>query len=120
MIVFDSSAWLEYFSGSNKGKVVRDIIESQEEILTPSVCISEIKRKYLREEKEYKSRVKFITDRSKIIKIDLNIASIAADISYKEKLYMVDALVYACAVFVKSSFLTGDHHFEKLKNIKLL
>ena len=46
MIVFDSYAWLEYFSGSSKGNVVKGIIGSSEEILTPSICLAEIKRKY--------------------------------------------------------------------------
>lgn len=120
MIVFDSYAWLEYFSGSDKGKIVKEIIESQEEMLTPSICIAEIKKKYLRENKEYKSRIKFITDRSKIVKIDLNISSIAADLSYKNKLYLIDAVVYACAIYIKAEILTGDQHFKGLKNVRFL
>jgi len=120
MIVFDSYAWIEYFAGTKKGEIVKGIIKSQEEILTPSVCIAEIKRKYLRENKEYKSRIKFITMRSKIIKIDLNISSIAADLSYEKKLYMIDAIVYACAIFTKTEILTGDRHFKNFKEVKFL
>ena len=120
MIVFDTYAWLEYFAGSKKGKIVKEIIESQDEILTPSVCLAELKRKYLREKKEYKSRIKFITIRSKIIKVDLDISSLAADLSYKNKLYMVDAIVYACAIFTNSELLTGDQHFKKMDKVKFL
>ena len=83
MIVFDSYAWFEYFAGSEKGRIAKKIIENREEILTPSVCISEIKRKFMRENKEYASRIKFITTRSKIIKIDFDISMLAADLSYK-------------------------------------
>ena len=120
MIVFDSYAWLEYFAGSEKGKIVKKIIESNDEILTPSVCISEIKRKYMREKKEYTSRIKFITTRSKIVKIDLDISLLAADLSYKRKLYMIDAIVYACALFIKSDLLTGDQHFKGMDKIIFL
>jgi predicted nucleic acid-binding protein len=120
MIVFDSYAWLEYFSGSEKGKTVREIIKSSEEILTPSICIAEIKRKYLKENKKYDSRVKFIITRSKIIKIDLNISLLAADISHENKLYMIDALVYACSLSAKSELLTGDQHFKRFKKIRFL
>lgn len=120
MIVFDSYAWLEYFAGTEKGRIVKGIINSKEEILTPSICLSEIKRKYLREKKEYKSRIKFIITRSKIIKIDLEISLLAADLSYKNKLYMIDATVYACAIFVNSDLLTGDKHFKGMNKIRFL
>lgn len=120
MIVFDSYAWLEYFAGSEKGRIVKEIIESRDEILTPSICISEIKRKYLREKKEYKPRIKFITTRSKIIKIDLDISLLAADLSYKSKLYMIDAVVYACAILINSDLLTGDQHFKGMDKIRFL
>lgn len=120
MIVFDSHAWLEYFSGSDKGKIVKEIIESQEEILTPSVCLAEIKRKYMRENKEYKSRIKFILNRSKVIKIDINIALTTASVSYEKKLYMIDAIVYACGINTNSEVLTGDPHFRDLDNVKFL
>ena len=120
MIVFDSYAWIEYFAGSEKGKVVNEIIESNEEILTPSICVAEIKRKYLREKKEHESRIKFIVNRSKIIKIDFNISSIAAELSNENGLYLIDAIVYACAISVKTDLLTGDQHFKGLKNIRFL
>ena len=120
MIVFDSYAWLEYFAGSEKGKIVKGIIKSRDEILTPSVCITEIKRKYLREKKEHKSRIKFITARSKIIKIDLDISLLAADLSYKRKLYMIDAVVYACAILANSELLTGDQHFKGMDKVRFL
>ena len=120
MIVFDSYAWLEYFSGSKKGKVVKEIIDGSEEILTPSICVAEIKRKYLRENKNPQSRLKFIISRSKVIKIDFNISILAADLSYKYKLYMIDALVYASGVHTNSKILTGDQHFKKLDKVKFL
>ena len=120
MIVFDSYAWVEYFAGSEKGKVVKKIIESQEEILTPAICIGEIKRKYLKENKEHNSRIDFIIKRSKIIKIDFNIASKAASLCHENNLYMIDALVYASALQVNSELLTGDQHLKKLEKIKFL
>ena len=120
MIVFDSYAWLEYFSGSKKGAVVKDIIESEEEILTPAICIAEIKRKYLKEKKEHESRIKFITSRSKIVKIDFNIALMGASLSEKNSLYLIDALVYACAISANSNLLTGDQHFKNFERIQFL
>lgn len=120
MIVFDSYAWLEYFSGSVKGKIVNNIIESQDEILTPAVCVAEIKRKYLKENKEFDSRIKFIIKRSKIIKIDFDIALIAGSLSEKYDLYLIDALIYASALSTNSELLTGDLHFKGLEKVRFL
>lgn len=120
MIVFDSYAWLEYFSGSEKGKIVNQIIESQEEIFTPAVCLAEIKRKYLKEKKDFKERINFILTRSKIIKTDLNISLNSAEIAEKYKLYLIDAVVYCSALSVNSQLLTGDLHFKELEKIRFL
>ena len=120
MIVFDSYAWLEYFAGTEKGRLVEGIIKSEEEILTPAICIGEIKRKYLKENKKYDSRIKFITKRSKIIRIDFNIALKAASLCHEKGLYMIDALVYASALQVNSELLTGDQHFKKFEKIRFL
>ena len=120
MIVFDSYAWLEYFSGSKKGGVVKAILESEEEILTPAICIAEIKRKYLKEKKEHESRIKFIVSRSKIIKIDFNIALTGASLSEENNLYLIDALVYACAISTNSNLLTGDQHFKGFEKVQFL
>lgn len=68
---------------------VRGIIESDEEMLTHSICLAEIKKKYL-------------TRRSKIIRLDIPIALLAAELSFKYKLYMIDSLVYACALLAKT------------------
>lgn len=120
MIVFDSYAWFEFFAGSPKGRIVKEIIESKEEILTPAVCIAEIKRGYLRENKEYESRINFILNRSKIIKIDFNIAQIAASVSFKNKVHMIDSIIYASALSVNSELLTGDLHLKNFEKIRFL
>jgi predicted nucleic acid-binding protein len=120
MIAFDSYAWLEFFAGSEKGKIVARYIESKEEILTPAVCLAEIKRRYLKDKKDYIKRIQFISARSKIIQIDSKIALLSADLSDNFKLYMIDALVYACALITKSKLLTGDQHFKNLENVEML
>lgn len=120
MIVFDSYAWLEFFAGTEKGKIVKRYIESKEEIMTPAVCLAEIKRKYIKENKDFSSRIKFILMRSKIIQIDFKIALLSAEISEKFKLYLIDALVYASARIVKSKLLTGDQHFKNLEEVEIL
>ena len=47
MKTFDSSAWVEYFRGSTAGRKVKDVLEGDEVLFTPSICLAELKTKYL-------------------------------------------------------------------------
>ena len=119
-VTFDSSAWIEYFAGSKKGKNVKKIVDSAENIITPSICLMEIKNKYLRDGHEFQDRIDFICSISLIIDIDKDIAVKGADIKNIHKLYTVDALIYSAAQLQKSTLLTGDSHFKDLKDVELL
>ena len=120
IVTFDSSAWIEYFAGSTKGKKVKQILNGNDSILTPAICLLEIKNKYLQENQEFHDRIEFICNKSSIIEITKEIALLGADIKQKHKLYTIDALIYAAAQLCKSTLLTGDSHFKDLKNIDLL
>ena len=120
IVTFDSSAWIEYFSGSKKGKIVKQILEGKDHVFTPSICLMEIKNKYLQEGQKFQDRIDFICKNSSIIDIDQEVALTAADIKNTYKLCTVDALVYTIAQRQKSTLLTGDAHFKDLENVKLL
>ncbi len=47
--MIDTYAWIEFFIGSEKGKIVKKYLLSENEIYTPSVVLAEIAGKYLRE-----------------------------------------------------------------------
>ncbi|MBU1941289.1 MAG: type II toxin-antitoxin system VapC family toxin [Candidatus Thermoplasmatota archaeon] len=119
-VTFDSSAWIEYFAGTQKGKLVEKMLNQNQPILTPSICLMEIKHKYLREEHPFKDRLDFICSTSTIVDITKDIALIAADIKKQYKLYTIDAVIYATAQKHKSLLLTGDHHFAELPNVNLI
>lgn len=120
MIVFDSHAWIEYFIGSEKGNIPKQYVEGSEEIVTPSLCLAEIKHKYLSEGKDFAVRMNFIIQRSKILNITKDIALLAADKKKEHKLYLADAIVYACALFLGAHVLTGDGHFRHLPEVVFL
>jgi len=119
-VTFDSSAWIEYFAGAKKGKIIKKIVDGIENIATPSICLMEIKNKYLRDGHEFQDRIDFICSRSLIINIDKDIAMNGADIKNIHKLYTVDSLIYSAAQLQKSTLLTGDSHFKDLKGVELL
>ena len=119
-VTFDSITWIEYFAGTSKGRKVKKYIDENANIFTPSICLMEIKNKYLREGYKYKERIDFISNISSIIDISKEIALIGAEIKNKHHLYTVDALIYAASKSKKSILITGDHHFEKLKDVEII
>ena len=119
-VIFDSSAWIEYFAGSKKGKKVKEFLDKNENVHTLSVCLMEIKNKYIREGHEFENQINFICSISSIIDINREIALKGAEIKQKYKLYTVDALIYSASQLQKATLLTGDHHFKDLKNVKML
>ncbi len=119
-VTFDSSAWIEYFSGSDLGLSVKEYIDNQEIIYTPSIALLEIKNKYKRENKKWKSRIDFIYEQSSIIDLDSKIALLGADMKIEHGLYSIDAIIYATSRSIKSKLLTKDGHFKGLKNVIIL
>ena len=119
-VTFDSSAWIEYFAGTTKGKQVKHYMDKHANICTPSICLLEIKNKYLREGHTYQERIDFICRMSSIIDITGEIALQGADIKQEHDLYTVDALIYATSQLQNSVLLTGDHHFAHCQHVELL
>ena len=119
-VTFDSSAWIEYFAGTSKGKIVKKYIDENANIFTPSICLMEIKNKYIREGHKFQEQIEFICNISSVIDISKEIALKGADIKTKFNLYTIDAIIFASSQIKKSVLLTSDHHFRDLKDIELL
>ena len=118
--MFDSSAWIEYFAGTELGLNVKHHIEGSESIFTPSIALLEIKNKYMQEKRRWQKRIEFISQRSTIVNLDDQIALLGADMKQRYGLYAIDAVVYASSSMTKSKLLTKDHHFKGLKDVVLL
>ena len=120
MRVLDSFAWIEYFMGSKRGAKVKAYIEGEGPLYTPAICLTEIKSRYLREEKDPTSRINLILERSLIIPVNKDIALSAADIKQKYKLHTIDAIVYASSQHKKLILVTGDQHFMGVPNVEMI
>jgi predicted nucleic acid-binding protein len=129
-IVIDTYAWIEIFIGSKMGEKAKGILQKSEEIYTPDIVIAEIARKYLREgvnEKVILERLTTIEETSEIIPIDKNIALESAkcyiELMEKAKARKIkapslfDAIVLATARTLNAKLITGDEHFEGIKEI---
>jgi len=125
-MVFDSYAWIEYFLGSDKGRTVREYLNT-EEVVTPSIVLAEIARKYLRdgmEQEDVVKRLNFISANSTIIEIDVELSLAAAKayltLSEKTKVEqlrrpsLTDGIILASAKALRAKIVTGDEHFKGL------
>jgi predicted nucleic acid-binding protein len=120
MKLLDSFAWIEYFMGSKRGVKVKDYVEGDEPLYTPSICLTEIKSRYLRDGKDPTTRIELIVERSFIVSLNEEIALLAADIKQKHKLHTVDAIIYATAQHKNLTLVTGDQHFKDLPNVNII
>ena len=120
MRLLDSFAWVEYFTGSEKGATVRDYVEGDEPLYTPSICLTEIKSRYLRDKKDPTTRIQLIVERSFIMELNKEIALLAADIKHKHKLHTIDAIIYATAQHRGLTLVTGDQHFKGMRNVEMI
>jgi len=132
-LVFDSYAWIEFFLGSEKGAKVKELIEGDEDIITPTIVLAEIANKYYREGEEEKivmERISIIRDASTVRYIDDAILRKLQEarevlIENKKRLKLrrdpslADYIVYAISIAEKARIVTGDDHFKGLNVIFL-
>jgi len=122
--VMDSYAWLAYFMGTEEGGKAKAIIESQEEKITPTICLAEVYAKTLKVEGiELAEKQKtFIKEKSALAPLDEFVAIEAAKTQIRMKREiegwgLADSVVYATGILKKSEVVTGDEHFKKLKGV---
>ncbi len=124
--VIDAYAWTEYFRASKLGEVAKKYIESDESA-TPTIVVSEISRKLLREielgneTKEGRlKRLEFIRATSQIIDLNFEIAAkageIDVDMKKKKKSWgLADSIILCTARIAEGKIITGDEHFRGLE-----
>ena len=121
--VIDTYAWVEYFLGSKEGSIAREYIEDNY-CATSSVTIAELSEKYKRENKNFDKDFSFIIGKSKIIKVDADIAFEAGRINFdnKKKIKnwgMADSIILATAKMLNAKVVTGDGHFRNLDAVMI-
>ncbi|MEM3699790.1 MAG: PIN domain-containing protein [Candidatus Bathyarchaeia archaeon] len=124
--VIDAYAWIEYFRGSKSGEIVKRYIES-EDSATPTIVVSEISRKLLKEielgNETHEGRLKrleFIRATTQIIALNFEIAAEAGtiDLEMKKKVKgwgLADSIILFTARAAKGKVVTGDQHFRGFK-----
>ncbi len=119
MNVVDSSGWLEFFSESRNAKIFAKPIETVEDLLVPSITITEVFKKIL-QTKDEQSALKAAAHmrQGKVVDLDTNLAMSAARIRCELKLPLADSIILATTRLHNAVLWTQDEDFKGLKGVK--
>ena len=118
-VVVDSSGWIEYFTNGPNCHFFQDAILNTDELLTPSISITEVYRWVMRESSISNALIAAASMRQgKVISLDDRLAVLAAELSHKHQLRLADGIIYATAHDSGAILLTQDADLEGLPNVK--
>jgi predicted nucleic acid-binding protein len=117
----DTSAWIEWLTGSAVGRGLVADLPEREQWLVPTIVQYELAKWLTRElgEKQADQAIGF-TETCVVGDLDTAIALSAVDLGIRHKLAAADSIVYATALAYGADLLTCDRHFEGLPNVRLI
>jgi predicted nucleic acid-binding protein len=116
--VVDTSAWIEWLTGSALGKALGKQFPARPQCIVPTIVQLELSKWLVREVgEEQADEVIAYTQKCEVVPLDTTIALLAADLHREHKLATADAIVYATAQHHRAELLTCDAHFEGLPDI---
>lgn len=123
----DAWAWVEYLTGSESGKKVREVIDESKssEVYTCAITLGEVISKVAREERDTEAAYNVLLSNSKIISINEELSKHAGLLHCEMRkttkdFGLADAYVLAAAKMLKAKILTGDAHFKSVKEAILI
>ena len=116
--VVDTSAWIEWLTGSALGKKFGKQFPDRTQCIVPTIVQLELSKWLVRELGEDQAdQVIAYTQKCVVVPLDTAIALLAADLHREHKLATADAIVYATARHVGAELLTCDRRFENLPDV---
>lgn len=119
-MILDTSAWIEFIRGTEKGIKIKKII-SHRDIFTSMITLAELVNWCLRNNIRYEDYLDKIKHGSRILELDADIAILAGSISYERKKIiknwgMVDSVILGTSIIHKLGILTTDNHFKDIQH----
>jgi toxin FitB len=119
MNVADSSAWLSYFSGDSNATIFAHAIETIDELIVPSITLTEVFKCILRQRGEDMALQAIAhMKQGKVIPLDATLAIDAAQYGIEHKLPLADSIIYATAQKFDALIWTQDIDFKSLTSVK--
>ena len=121
MVLVDTSAWIEWLTGSPTGEKLSGHMPEQSDWLVPTMVQLELAKWLTRELGEDKAdQVIAFTQVCQVIPLDTEIALAAAEACRAHKLATADGIIFATARLRGATLLTCDAHFEGLPGVTLI
>ena len=116
-VIFDTYAWIEYFLGSEQGKIVESYMK--ESIITPFIVLLELSYRADKDGWNFKQYLEFIKVKSKITGVTEEFVLKFGQLYNKTKndiagIGMADIIVLLTAIEENAKILTGDQHFKDI------
>ena len=119
MNVIDSSAWLSYFAGDKNSDNFAKPIETIDELLVPSITITEVFKNILRQRGEESALLAIAhMEQGKVVSLDRELSVDAAYYGVEHGLPLADSIIYATAQKCNATLWTQDTDFKGLQDVK--
>ena len=113
--VVDSSAWLEYLTGSVQAARFAGVIEDSKRLIVPAIVLYEIFKKVLRERGEQAAlQIAAAMHAGKVVPVDAALALDAA----RYPMPLAGSFIYATAQRLGATVWTQDEDFKDLPGVK--
>jgi uncharacterized protein len=121
MRLVDTSAWIEWLTGSPLGVALATEFPDRAQWLVPTLVQLELAKWLTREVGEDKAdQVIAFTGTCIVGDLDTATALSAAELCARHKLATADAIIYATALAHGADLLTCDRHFENLPSVRFV
>lgn len=124
--IIDTYAWVEYFIGSSKGIILRQLFNNKNnKFITLECCLAELRAYCLREKRDFEQLLDIVRHNSIILPVMKKQWLEAGKIRFelREKIPhfgLIDALLVSKQIELKSKIVSGDPHFKSIKNVVYL
>lgn len=124
--LIDTSAWIEYLEGSEKGQKVNEILkEEKNEIYSIPLIVAETVSKVERKKGNSDSAFDILTKTARMVELDILTAKEAGLLHAKEKekspsFSLADAIIIKVAQRKNLKIITKDTHFLSFKEAAVL
>jgi len=123
-MLFDTSAWIEYFKGTEKGQMVSNLIKNKS-IYTCPITLAEISNWSHKNSEGPAQRINIIKSFSSVLELNEQILVLSGRFYAEQrkrngKISLIDAIIYTTAKIHGLVLLTADGDFENLSSVDFL
>lgn len=119
MNVVDSSGWLEFFAGGPNARFFEGPITDLENLVVPSITLTEVFRAVLRQRGEDEALMAAATmKQARVVDLDSYLAVQSARIGIERKLPLADSIVLATALEYSAVLWTQDSDFAGMPEVR--